>query len=1141
MKESKADYLIKRIQSKYSKARNTFIFVPSLSWRDAMFQRPQQMARALARRGALVFYVEPSHSWPVRFIEVESRLFICNTPADAFSVLPEAFLYVLPWNISLLGYFPNHRVIYDYLDDLSVFEGELAQIKKKHEDLLLHADIVIATAQRLYKEISSVRSDVLLVPNAVDFEHFSKPSPNPPLEMMPILERGRPIVGYHGALATWFDYGLLKAISRRRRDVSFVLIGPKHNAPESIGEVLEESNVYWLGAKSYNELPKYVRFFDVGMIPFLLNEVTHSTSPIKLFEYFASGKPVISSPMEELTKFPEVLIAENLEDWDNQINKALELSKEQQFIEKLQHVALMNTWDIRAEVILNRANTVVKKLRELPWYVRMRPKNPFLRLFLKGLKVLRTAGLRGFLRGVYFKFRSYSSVSYFKQRLQLLRFLEYLKDDYFLEDNSQVILYTDEKDLYPNYEPRRSLTQRCLTDFPSVSIISTCRNESKESIYNWLAAIKNQEVLPSEVVVVDASLEQNTTNMLEITARKLHLSVNIIRIPGATIAEGRNIAINAASSPIVASVDFGCMPRRKWLKNLIMPFCIDPETEVSAGWYCACNGRSQQSRFPGWPKLGEVFPQDFIPSSRSLAFTKEAWEKAGGYPEWLTMTGEDTYFALELKRLCTHWAFVPDAVVDWDAPRTWWELWKKAFYWNVGNGEFGFNAWLYRDILGRFVLGVSVLFVVVILLLQFEGAAAVGIAIGVAAVLFAVLAGISMARQGDPFYPVGVLGLRVAQTAGFLKGATRKKKVSWRRFEKTRAIFFVLSGVPIDDTGGGARCTQISLELLRRGYSVVYVNRYPKWEHQNAEVKIAHPNLLLYEFERFSWNDLANRLGPALETLQKFVLVELPIVDFVPLIEEVKRNGGVIAYDLLDDWDTSLGGDWYFESVEREVVEASDVLIATAPKLKRKLENISNRDVVLLPNAVNTRLFNPKRIYVRPSDLPARASWIITYVGALWGDWFDWNLLIKVALAYPDASVVVIGDYRGQCQNPPPNLLFLGLKPQVDLPPYLAYTDVAIIPWKVNSVTQATSPLKLYEYLSMHCPVVAPDIEPLRGIPGVFLAESEKDFVRLVIKARDCDLPVEEIDRFVFSNDWAHRTSQLIELMERARKERDGK
>ncbi|MEW6217606.1 MAG: glycosyltransferase, partial [Candidatus Bipolaricaulota bacterium] len=242
---------------------------------------------------------------------------------------------------------------------------------------------------------------------------------------------------------------------------------------------------------------------------------------------------------------------------------------------------------------------------------------------------------------------------------------------------------------------------------------------------------------------------------------------------------------------------------------------------------------------------------------------------------------------------------------------------------------------------------------------------------------------------------------------------------------------------------------------------------------------------------------------------------------------------GTIVYDLIDDWNTSLGSAWYSEAVERRVVASSDALVATVPSLVERLQRMSGRQVHLLPNAVNTHLFDPNKTYECPVDMP-EASWVAIYIGALWGDWFDWELLVEVAARYPEAAVAAIGDYRGQCTDAPPNLHFLGLKSQQELPAYLSHADVAIIPWKDSPITKATSPLKVYEYIAMRRPVVAPHLAPLEGIPGVFLAKDRPDFLSKVEKARREPFPVGEVSEFLEENDWRTRVHQLIKVTEKA-------
>jgi glycosyltransferase involved in cell wall biosynthesis len=191
----------------------------------------------------------------------------------------------------------------------------------------------------------------------------------------------------------------------------------------------------------------------------------------------------------------------------------------------------------------------------------------------------------------------------------------------------------------------------------------------------------------------------------------------------------------------------------------------------------------------------------------------------------------------------------------------------------------------------------------------------------------------------------------------------------------------------------------------------------------------------------------------------------------------------------------------------------------------------SGRDVLLLPNAVNLRLFDPHRDWKRPPDLPAGRP-ILIYVGALWGDWFDWELLAFLARSLPGAAVVVVGDYRGQCPSPPPNLHFLGLKPQAYLPGYLAHADIGILPWRVCAITQATSPLKIYEYLAMGKPVVAPTLNPLRNVPHVLLADSPEDFLSKVRQAQPLHLHDKKLRDFLADNSWESRIDSLSRALE---------
>jgi glycosyltransferase involved in cell wall biosynthesis len=297
------------------------------------------------------------------------------------------------------------------------------------------------------------------------------------------------------------------------------------------------------------------------------------------------------------------------------------------------------------------------------------------------------------------------------------------------------------------------------------------------------------------------------------------------------------------------------------------------------------------------------------------------------------------------------------------------------------------------------------------------------------------------------------------------------------------------------------------------------------------DLVIYHPRLSTSPLSFFRWNAFQRNFSGLLSEKPCAALVEFPLREFMPVIQGVRRIGGVVVYDLLDDWDTALGAGWYTQATEKEVIQNSQVLVATEASLAERLQRISQRPVTLLPNAVNSLLFDPAQPHPCPPDFPD-SEWSFIYIGALWGEWFDWGLLNALARQYPRAAAVVIGDYRGQCPDPPPNLHFLGLKPQRSLPSYLAHSTVAIIPWIVSPITQATSPLKVYEYLAMGKPVVAPNLRPLQNLPGVLLAGDQADFISKVDLARRINLPKVEMATFTEQNNWQARVEKLLGTVE---------
>lgn len=289
----------------------------------------------------------------------------------------------------------------------------------------------------------------------------------------------------------------------------------------------------------------------------------------------------------------------------------------------------------------------------------------------------------------------------------------------------------------------------------------------------------------------------------------------------------------------------------------------------------------------------------------------------------------------------------------------------------------------------------------------------------------------------------------------------------------------ILAAVPLHDVGGGSRGAQLALELLRRGLHVTYATVFSAQESTDLGLRYLHPRLeqvRAVEFEPLTW---AARLASGERTL----LIELPHPVAVQVAKSFTRLGGKTIYDLVDDWSAPmLGGEWYRPELEDELIAMADGLAGSAPDLLERFAS-SRRPAALVPNGVNTPLFG-RQPGPTPADFPAGEGPVLGYHGSLYGAWMNWHGLAEAARRHPQARVVMIGDDKGHPKLPP-NVFFLGLKPQAVLIDYLARFDVGLLPFEVSSVTHAVSPLKVYEYLAAGVPVAAPPLRSLEGLAGI--------------------------------------------------------
>ena len=348
------------VTGRIGESRGVVVFLLNIEWYIHLFQRPQQLAQAFARLGYTVVYDNSNQGEP-GWEEIESRLFLYNGLPEVLHQLPDPLVWALTYNWERAAAYPEGtRTLYDWIDELDVFDGyEPGKLERLHGLGLSGASITAASAKSLLRRAREQRPDTLYLPNGVEYEHFANWEVSSPAHpaLQRFLAKGRPIAGYYGAIARWMDYDLLAEVARSRRDWSFVLIGPAYDQSARNRPLFSLPNVEWITAQPYGDLPRWLQSFDVAMIPFVVNEITVSTSPLKLFEYFAGGKPVVCSRMPEVVAFPEVRSYDDAEGMSQALDLALGDSKNPEIRNRLRQRGEKNSW-------IARARTVAEKLEQ---------------------------------------------------------------------------------------------------------------------------------------------------------------------------------------------------------------------------------------------------------------------------------------------------------------------------------------------------------------------------------------------------------------------------------------------------------------------------------------------------------------------------------------------------------------------------------------------------------------------------------------------------------------------------------------------------------------------------------------------------------------------------------------------------------
>jgi GT2 family glycosyltransferase/glycosyltransferase involved in cell wall biosynthesis/SAM-dependent methyltransferase len=374
--------------------RHDVVCFPIIDW-DFRFQRPQQTMSLFARAGHRVFYVaQKFRAWGAPYeiarkadnvYEVSLRGPNVNVYTDLLrrpgcerlfesldALRRDLGLGATAAVVQLPFWWPLARrareafgwpVIYDCMDHHAGFTTNRPKMLEQEGELRREADLVAASSRFLEKEAREENRNVLLVRNACDYPHFERAAGA-------LRGSPRPVVGYYGAIADWFDSDLVADLAERRPDWDFLLVGSTYSA--DLSRLSKLPNVRLPGEKPYAEIPDWLAKFDAAIIPFRRIPLTEATNPVKAYEIFAAGKPLVAVPLPEIAEMaPHARLAATAAKFETAIEEALreapgEAASRQAF-------ARENTWEKRFEVLapavaaaFPKASVVVVTYNSLP-------------------------------------------------------------------------------------------------------------------------------------------------------------------------------------------------------------------------------------------------------------------------------------------------------------------------------------------------------------------------------------------------------------------------------------------------------------------------------------------------------------------------------------------------------------------------------------------------------------------------------------------------------------------------------------------------------------------------------------------------------------------------------------------------------
>jgi glycosyltransferase involved in cell wall biosynthesis len=345
-----------------------------LHW-DFVWQRPQHLLSRFAQHGR-VFYVEDAfyhaddliephmevkerqNGLKVLVVHLPNKLRADETAAEQaqFEVLSRYFAvngidkylfwYYTPMALGKSRQFKPLLTVYDCMDELAAFKFAPPTLREREQELFQKADLVFTGGHTLYEAKREQHSDAHAFPSSIDKEHFgqARKAMAEPADQAGIAH---PRVGFFGVVDERLDIELLGELAKNHPEWQFVIIGPVVKIDPAT--LPNTSNIHYLGGKDYQELPAYLRGWDVATLLFADNESTKFISPTKTPEYLAAGRPVVSTPIRDVVRpygdLNLVHIADNAQDFGAAIAKALTQTQDADWRQRTDDYLGTISWD----------------------------------------------------------------------------------------------------------------------------------------------------------------------------------------------------------------------------------------------------------------------------------------------------------------------------------------------------------------------------------------------------------------------------------------------------------------------------------------------------------------------------------------------------------------------------------------------------------------------------------------------------------------------------------------------------------------------------------------------------------------------------------------------------------------------------